>query len=589
MTQVSHNSPDAIINLEANYDFLGEIPCYEPFEYVVNYICPLYSGSGTTDVSYNALKKKESWEKKMKTIHLSDIKAAIRTIKKLRRNNQPLKVSKNLMRFIHHIRRDPEPHFTGKYNWLYTGGTLQNIRINDSIILLGADKNTLSTHLNVLKCNEDFSKIIHKTKCSLKKNSQILQVSCKAKQSDIITAVRQKNFISILKLNESCDTNDCDKWRKKVQSTKFFTSLDIASDCHTVIAADSKQDLHLFDIESRKKLYGYSHKVSTRDNWNQVLSVDNIIYMANRDVLSVIDTRDPYTTPVFEYNPSNATNLCEDICSLIKSETDSNYVYLGTSHNVIQVDGRSRKSVQRWTHLMKTPPLFLSCVKDNSSDLLTLQSNHPNETFGITNECKKEEDATVFLSKSLPCAFLNVKECLRLARLKGIALLPATAKRFEFSVTGIQSLKSEKGDFYLLTINSGGDIFVSHIVNKKCSQKTGKNFADIEELEFLNKMNSFEQHLSKIYMGRPQKKVREEINLEHIPNDLMSIDLSSCHTDRKATLWKKEEMFSNESLCMYRDVMSKKILQIWGGQSDENEINDSISYEAKVEEWMKKM
>lgn len=77
MTQVSHNSPDAIINLEANYDFLGEIPCYEPFEYVVNYICPLYSGSGTTDVSYNALKKKESWEKKMKTIHLSDTKAGL--------------------------------------------------------------------------------------------------------------------------------------------------------------------------------------------------------------------------------------------------------------------------------------------------------------------------------------------------------------------------------------------------------------------------------------------------------------------------------------------------------------------------------
>lgn len=73
--------------------------------------------------------------------------------------------------------------------------------------------------------------------------------------------------------------------------------------------------------------------------------------------------QDFYSQPILKYNPSEVTNDCEDICSIMKSSINSNYLYVATTHNLIQIDIRNGKNVQKWTHLMQNPPQFFNCVE----------------------------------------------------------------------------------------------------------------------------------------------------------------------------------------------------------------------------------
>lgn len=55
-------------------------------------------------------------------------------------------------------------------------------------------------------------------------------------------------------------------------------------------------------------------------------------------------------------------NDCEDLCNYFESRTNDNFCYLATTHSLFQVDVRQQKKINRWTHMMLSPPSFGQCV-----------------------------------------------------------------------------------------------------------------------------------------------------------------------------------------------------------------------------------
>lgn len=51
-------------------------------------------------------------------------------------NGDETKLSMDLINYMKHFKRDPEPEFNGNYNWLYTGGNLDVTQSNPGEIYL---------------------------------------------------------------------------------------------------------------------------------------------------------------------------------------------------------------------------------------------------------------------------------------------------------------------------------------------------------------------------------------------------------------------------------------------------------------------
>lgn len=126
--------------------------------------------------------------------------------------------------------------------------------------------------------------------CQLKKNSPIFQISSKVKQNDLFILVRQSNNMSLLKIDGM--VNDFKKlWRKKVEDSKVLTSIDMREDCALIMAADSKCNLHVYDTETRDKVFNCGTRISTKDSWNQVMFVNDYAYIANRNFFYIFDIK----------------------------------------------------------------------------------------------------------------------------------------------------------------------------------------------------------------------------------------------------------------------------------------------------------
>ncbi|EEB19877.1 hypothetical protein Phum_PHUM595830 [Pediculus humanus corporis] len=588
------------LDVDDDIEHMGQVPYFKSFEYQTQLWHPLCCGGGTKNKSLNFVRKKLKWEKKLESLEMQNIKEELVSIRNLL-NGDETKLSIDLINYIKHFKKDPEPEFNGNYNWLYTGGNLDVTQSNSGeIYLINAGYLESQNTFFVNKLQPDSFDMNYQLCHTLKKNLSILQISSRFKNEFLYILVRQKNLLNLFKVDSKL--NEITKvWSKKKPSSEsnVFTCCYISNDSRSIILSDSKCCVNIYDIETDKKKWkatkkSFVSKTPVMDKWNQVNLLENLIYFSNRNYFYTADIREPTNKLIIEYSPLNVVNDCENIVSMTDSKSNTNYYYyLSTNHNLIQIDLRKGKSVQMWTHMTKYPPQFINTVRTyDNNDLIILQSLNVNEIIGITNKMNGKN--LELFSESLPRALTGPEKSLKMAKLNGLCLNPLFDTRFNFWVTGGKCFKNVKDDeIYLLVSNGGGDVFSSKISKTETENEKMINPGKF----FLKKMKNFEIEMEKLWNGQSNVRKLKTIDLNYLLNDLTSDNVVIGKIKNKKKIkrdasWPKCEMFDEKCLIRHKDYLADKILNVWGLNWDDPDdgLSDSESFsDKKVKDWLDKM
>lgn len=603
LSKISNNLDDLdeldnTIENDNSKSFLSTFPCYENFKYETGLTSVLHCGNGLKDEAEDLIKTKIQWAKKLRTIQPKKERDTLRELEKMKKSlkkKDAVDLKINNQEFLDHFLNEPEPSFKGAYNWLYTGGCISNIQHEGCIYLCCPDTLSNSPVIKLFKSNEDCTVINEEQIFYFKINEPVLQVCLKKTEEDIIIGVRQKTRFTILS-GLSGKGNVVRKWKKSLAVDRILTSFDINSTCEEVVVTDADMTaryIKIYSIETNQKRYKYKNNVRTAiDSWNQVLFRDRDVLLSDRTHFCIIDSRASKQF-CLQYSPLVGNELdCEVICNMMKSKCDPNFIYLGTTHTLMQLDIRYPKPVQRWTHLMKHSPQYGDVVLDSNGELILLQGLNVDDFIGIKNERIQENDDSDLLSKSTPCLLKGMNNSLRIAQYNGLCLNPLISRRFGSTITGSCVVKDKNDLPHYFITNALGDVYGSQI-----KRKDDDKLDDLDSM--LDSMKNYEAHFRDLNVGETVH-INSVKDLGHIFEKVEELGWTKdpeIKIKNPHAHWKYREMYAPESLAMYKDFLAKKVAAVWGISNSDDEENeedrrdedDEVSVSNKVEGWLQQL
>ncbi|XP_038222046.1 uncharacterized protein LOC119839699 [Zerene cesonia] len=355
---------------------------FQPFTYKCvppKFITDIRHADKTDPVS-DYMKKKRDWKKCLTTARSSAlIRRANEKLEKL--NEDVVRCPKFIVTIANLLEKDPEPYFNFRYNWYYAGsGNLHLISYDGKDYILSAEFSTVylrkfykqgvtieSEHVASFECGE---------------GNNVFEIACSSCQDHVI-AFRTRNKIFISKITSDNDQIIIKKITV-LDSDIPYTSISF-DNFNTKVLNVCLIDKHLYLINTEtllgKKILLKGIIRNYVDNWNTVIAGKKAYYLhVTKKAICLYDKRtnqllNPYTivrNTVDEYN-------CNDITSA-KQFVNSDYIYFGTDHHLFELDLRYYRSykiepVQRWTHGMQFPPLYLNkCNLDVNRDLVCMSS-----------------------------------------------------------------------------------------------------------------------------------------------------------------------------------------------------------------------
>lgn len=160
----------------------------------------------------------------------------------------------------------------------------------------------------------------------------------------------------------------------------------------------------------------------------------------------------------------NILEHCETISLVFQSCILPHALYMCTSHHVLLYDIRAGlKPLQRWTHLLCSPPLYGCTVSPSSGEeLVCIGNQEPGEIVTLLNSW----NGNIPYSHVPPFALPNLHDALHSAHKHGLWLDPFTQHRVQLSLTGLVWLPPHASKLTLLSQTAAGDVF-SHILKPR--------------------------------------------------------------------------------------------------------------------------
>lgn len=580
LSRISTNFDDLDdLKVENNSEsFLSSFPCYENFKYKTGLGFVLHNGSGLVDESSIYVTSKLDWAKNLRKTKPRNLNAAIKelkTVKESIKKNSSMDVpmSEETKKLFDFFLNEPEPTFKGTYNWLYSGGCITNFENQDGLFLCCVDKSFDQNVIKVLRLNENCTKVESEENLALTNNQNVYQIITKKFNEDQIFGVRQKNVFELLTTAKGCG-NSLHRFYKTTESDRRLTSCDFSPTKDEVVLVSSDTRLRstrIHDLETKSCIYQIVSQVYLhRDSWSKVLFREQDLALADRSYLWIFDPRLAGMVPALKYSPYSVNEMdCEVVANILKCELDPNYLYLGLTHSLLQLDVRclkSTKTVQKWTHMLHQYPMHGNIVVDQNRELIFLQGDKPDQLVGITNECFQDVDERYFLSKSMPCLLKSMKRSLRVAHYNELGFYPAVASRFDSTVTGSCAIKDKRNKMHYFVTNIMGDVY-------GCKIKEADDDSTDDLNNMLDSIRKYEEHVKELNIGQVYKPPLVK-DMNHI---FSKVEAAGPKPDPKIGfqdphyIWPLGDFFTAEQVKSYKDYLANKVLTVWGFNEPEED------------------
>ncbi|CAD6244275.1 GSCOCG00013319001-RA-CDS [Cotesia congregata] len=296
------------------------------------------------------------------------------------------------------IECDPDPFFEGKYNWYYTGGSINNIYFNNkNLLIFPFMQDVVASPIN-LKDNSLWKPDLSKAS-KLTIGNPVYEVRHHVSSDNCRILVRCKHecvFYSLTSNDEgklSLEALD----NKENKSTPFISAALNPVDPNQFCTLNVGRIFEQCDMVSGKCLS--KSLVNTRnpvpDSWGSIIynSSPNIVALTDRNALHYMDLRVSLKVPTVSMYPQEMLNECDLVSLHMPSERPSRH-YLGTYHHFLMVDDRSPDQCvhQKWTHQFRSPPLTGATSMCDGEEVIIISSQLPSEKSVIINTWQQFDD-----------------------------------------------------------------------------------------------------------------------------------------------------------------------------------------------------
>lgn len=342
--------------------------------------------------------------------------------------------------------KNPDAYFEGDYNWYYTGGSLQTIQIGSVTYLVRPVSSSKLCFTNISDFNSNtFTNDNEEEICALyslyNNETNYLYSRCKF-SAKLFECIFNNDDISLVS-KWSYDTTDVPIIDFRVNE---FNVEDVA-----ILNLDRKLEIH--NLRTNKQI---SYQIE--DTLNEELHdrLMQCIYTSNK-TLSVMDRCSLYdvdtkSKDVPQYKLKQGYFICDDLCCLVLSKINDNYIYCASVHNILKIDRRQQTIIKKWPHFLSQPPTAINiAVMDDGNECVLVSS-------------QKYNDKSILIANPLEnnvCRFLsNNLDTLKLVNLNEYIINEDITKRLFMSTAGIQILSNSDG-CTLFSSNAIGDLFVN--------------------------------------------------------------------------------------------------------------------------------
>lgn len=480
------------------------------------------------------------------------------------------------------IEFDPDPYFSGTYNWYYTGGTLTKLCHGDeNILLFPYSEELVATSISLQEGCLWKPNFKIADKCQL--DGVLYELRNKYINNSHRIIGRYKNHCILYNL--SVDNSHLNLIElHKVKSPIPFISTDLNPfKINEFCTVNVERQVSTWDMMKMKPVS--SGKVmSTKvldDNWGSIKyqsrEPDVLIY-TDRCCVHYIDTRQPIERPSLSLCPKINLEACENLCSDNASK-NSFCRYLGAYHSFLLIDSRTPNECmkQKWTHQFKGAPLLCNVMEKGNQEVLVIASQIQRERSIIINNWTNEMHSK---SYSLPFTPPSILETLQESQMQGKCLDPSMKHRLGLSNAGCTLITDSEGQIYLFQQNSIGDIFYQKITHE---EQMGKY--STENCQAVRALEAWENAILKQKDTVIPLVFSEKSNMNHIFKNLKRSKLKYVHPDKTEIFSEPRWKQSLEEINSYVDLLAPELLAIWEVADDKVPTVTAVPHQ-KVLNWL---
>ncbi|XP_075224264.1 TATA box-binding protein-associated factor RNA polymerase I subunit C-like [Lycorma delicatula] len=539
------------------------------------------------DPSTELVHDKKRWERQKEKIILANLKTTHYQPYRLK-SGRIKKASTGTVKLAQHLDNDPDPNFSGFYNWYYTDGVVNTLSyLNDYSLISVRDSIPGIVVITPIEITgTDCVPSETKTKYLHTGNKQaVLQTAV----SDSYIAVRQRNFSSLFKIYDVGKFKKIHSHNEMNDSIISISINDKLNGEYCTLTTSHKLNIWSPEMKNESKISVNLDKFCNKscDHWGSVkyLTNNNII-ISTRSCVYLKDLRTNVEKNIHEWNPKLNSMLCDNVSLITKSSCNEKNIYLGTTHHLFEIDLRQGFTKQ-WKHMMESPPLFGSSCSISNNEVVFIGSQNINEICCIETE---KGNVAPFL---LP----SPDEMITNAKFKGFCLNPSISTRCNLSMIGLTSIPYNLNDTGVCVFRntSVGDLFYQKLIT---NDEPAIDFNHID----LTVLSSWEEKCIKAIenlSSRPLKVTGSlsNDNLNKIlikPNKQILNNISrKCKVDKKVQI-DKSWRFSKQKLLSLNDPLSQCLLDIWDIEDDEWCVNnknkpkssEGININSKINNWL---
>ncbi|XP_054263834.1 uncharacterized protein LOC128987137 isoform X2 [Macrosteles quadrilineatus] len=368
---------------------------------------------------------------------------------------------RGIVQLAGHLDKDPDPQFSGVYNWYYTGGSLATLANNEeNYLFYPRESNICCSQFENGQNKELFT-------LPLELNNPIYQIA--SSEAGVVT--RQKSCVNLFNICQSEDKLLLNKIHTVSNKRDSFVSVALQDKSNEKYCTLSSSGiLKLWDVEYSN---GYKMKmkvapgegVHVMDNWSSIQFVDNkTLLLADRCCIHLLDCRVDMNEKQLAWCPRKLGEQCEQLSYVTSSCLQDQVVYCTTSHQVLSLDLRIGFG-QRWSHMMAAPPYLgftHNTAQHTNQEILCIGSQVMSDCICIVNCWRGGNPQAEYRPISLPSPCRG----LILARQQGVCLEPTLSQRFSQSMIGLTCLPSTNG-LHVVRQSATGDVFLQELSQSK--------------------------------------------------------------------------------------------------------------------------
>ncbi|XP_008551738.1 uncharacterized protein LOC103574139 [Microplitis demolitor] len=479
-----------------------------------------------------------------------------------------------------HIEMDPDPYFEGKYNWYYTGGSLNNLCFNGSNLLIFPYVNDLVVAPISLRENSLWKPALNNaTKVNIDNTLYETRYNISTESCRLLARFKHECiFYSLTEKNGELNLIALDN--KESKSTPFISADLNPIDPNQYCTFNVGRTFELCDMVSGKCLSKGTVDMTKvlDDSWGSIkyTSNPNIVALTDRCCLHYIDLRVSLEIPTVTMCPKYRLDRCDSLSLHFPSARPSRH-YIGTYHSFLMCDDRSPdKSIQqKWTHQLRTAPLSGSAIMHDGEEFIVISSLLPSDKSIIINTWQHYDDPH---SYHLPRTPPSILDTLRESRLLGKCLDPLLASRLELSAIGSTSMIYDT-NVYHFSQNSLEDIFYSCFTHD----------SNVDRMDYINDHARYALEVWDRQILNQEKSIAplvltDRFNMAHIFEKFSQTELKYELVEEESFLpeyWRQPI----DKLKEYVDILAPVILSAWE-LDEEGETVATAKPHQKVLNWL---